>query len=180
LFFQPQDYTEHQKQIYAKLVSIMGDRLTIHMKAMNATPWAQQGPADGKPNQYMQALVKDLVTLHKVLSKYLSNDVLQGIVGQVVEIYNSRIEEELQNLPITSSAAKHRVLADVQFYVQELGMINDTDASNRLTLAVNNLNLKVPSTLRSTSPVNPARAVSPHVLGPQPAPSGNGPQPGSS
>lgn len=161
------DYKEHQNQIYAKLVSIMSDRLAIHMKAMHGTAWSQPSP-DGKPNAYMLALVKDLVTLHKVLSKYLSNEILQRIVGEVVEIYNARLEEEIGNLAVPSSAAKERLLADVQFYVQELGVVSDVvTVGNRLTIAVNNLKVQAagfPGFPRSSSPLN--RTSSPQVAPP--------------
>ncbi|KAI9023306.1 Vps54-like protein-domain-containing protein [Hyaloraphidium curvatum] len=155
------DYTEHQKQIYAKLVSIMSDRLAIHIKAMHATTWAQPAP-EGKPNAYMLGLVKDLVTLHRVLSKYLSEDILRQIVTQVADIYNQRLEEEIQNVPVTSSAGKDRLLADVQFYVTELGGVYDiAPASNRLTIAVNNKTVQSLGN-RSASPMSmPRRSQSP-------------------
>lgn len=91
-------------------------------------------------------------------------------MSQVVEIYNSRIEEEIQNLPITSSSAKDRVLSDIQFYIHELGTINDTDASNRLMVAVNNLKVQAPGASRSASPMNVNRSASPQVAAPAPPP----------
>lgn len=32
-----QDYQEHQNEIYAKLIAIMGDRLTYHIKSLNVS-----------------------------------------------------------------------------------------------------------------------------------------------
>ena len=33
------DYQEHQNEIHAKLVAIMGDRLSAHIKSLNAIRW---------------------------------------------------------------------------------------------------------------------------------------------
>jgi vacuolar protein sorting-associated protein 54 len=69
------DYQEHQHEIHSKLINIMGDRLSFHCKALKEVQWDMSGPGDGmpveSPNLYMQGLVRETVTLHKVLSKYL-------------------------------------------------------------------------------------------------------------
>ena len=69
------DYQEHQNEIHSKLINIMGDRLSFHCKALKEVQWDTSGPAEGvpaeSPNLYMQGLVRETVTLHKVLSKYL-------------------------------------------------------------------------------------------------------------
>lgn len=33
------DYLEHQYEVHAKLVSIMGDRLTSHIQSFKVSPW---------------------------------------------------------------------------------------------------------------------------------------------
>ena len=85
-----QDYQEHQQEIHAKLVAIMGDRLTAHCKTLlvseqvdalcfnltlpQTVDWNVR--RDGV-NDYMVVLVKETVTLHKVLSRYLQDTVLE-------------------------------------------------------------------------------------------------------
>jgi vacuolar protein sorting-associated protein 54 len=47
----------------------MGERLTAHLRSLQAVNWEIPG---AKPvNDYMELLVKETVTLHKVLSRYL-------------------------------------------------------------------------------------------------------------
>jgi vacuolar protein sorting-associated protein 54 len=47
----------------------MGERLTAHLRSLQAVNWEIPGV---KPvNDYMELLVKETVTLHKVLSRYL-------------------------------------------------------------------------------------------------------------
>ena len=70
------DYQEHQNEIHAKLIAIMNERLAAHCKSLSEIKWETiQGDAvPVGPNVYMQTLVKETVTLHKVLSKYLGGD----------------------------------------------------------------------------------------------------------
>lgn len=63
------DYQEHQNEIHAKLIAIMGERLSVHCKSLQEIHW--DVPPQQGPNAYVEQLVKETVTLHKVLSKYL-------------------------------------------------------------------------------------------------------------
>lgn len=66
------DYKNHQGEIHAKLVAIMNERFTAHVKAMQAIQWDEEDPQTGKnANMYMETLVTETVRLHKVLAKYL-------------------------------------------------------------------------------------------------------------
>ena len=71
-----QDYQEHQNEIHAKLIAIMGDRLSAHMRSLQAVKWDVPKEGGGV-NDYMELLVKETVTLHKVLSRYLSISVVE-------------------------------------------------------------------------------------------------------
>lgn len=71
------DYQEHQNEIHAKLIAIMGDRLAAHIKTLRAVQWDRPSPAGKQVNDYMELLVKETVTLHKVLSRYLASAVVE-------------------------------------------------------------------------------------------------------
>jgi vacuolar protein sorting-associated protein 54 len=70
------DYQEHQNEIHTKLIAIMGDRLTAHIKSLNGIRW-DVPPAKPGVNEYMELLVKETVTLSKVLSRYLASAVVE-------------------------------------------------------------------------------------------------------
>ena len=55
---------EHQNEIHAKLIAIMGDCITVHIKSLNAIRWDVPQAKPGV-NDYMELLVKETVTLHK-------------------------------------------------------------------------------------------------------------------
>lgn len=66
------DYQNHQSEIHAKLVAIMNERFTAHVKAMQSIKWDEEELQTGKnANMYMETLVTETVRLHKVLAKYL-------------------------------------------------------------------------------------------------------------
>jgi vacuolar protein sorting-associated protein 54 len=77
------DYQEHQNEIHAKLIAIMGDRLSAHIKSLNTIRWDAPAPKPGT-NEYMELLVKETVTLHKVLSRYLASAVVEVRRNQLV------------------------------------------------------------------------------------------------
>lgn len=90
-----QDYQEHQNEIHAKLIAIMGDRLTAHIRSLQVHILARVTSHDiciltsiqavrwdvpkegGVVNEYMEVLVKETVTLHKVLSRYLPSSIVE-------------------------------------------------------------------------------------------------------
>ncbi|KIJ10486.1 hypothetical protein PAXINDRAFT_86004 [Paxillus involutus ATCC 200175] len=70
------DFQEHQNEIHSKLIAIMGDRISAHVKSLQTVNWEITKQGDGV-NDYMELLVKETVTLHKVLSRYLSAPVVE-------------------------------------------------------------------------------------------------------
>lgn len=69
-----QDYQEHQNEIHGKLIAIMGDRLSAHCKSLVAVDWSVRRDT---VNAYMELLVKETMTLDKVLSRYLPDPVVE-------------------------------------------------------------------------------------------------------
>lgn len=109
------DYQEHQYEIHAKLVAIMGDRLAVHCAALQEIDWEAERDVKAGPNGYMQTLVKETATLHKVLYKYLPGSALETVMLQVLSAINSRLAEEYGKITAKSDAAKERILEDARF-----------------------------------------------------------------
>ena len=112
------DYQEHQYEIHAKLVAIMGDRLAVHCAALQEIDWEAD---EAGPHAYMQTLVKETATLHKVLYKYLPGSALETVMLQVLSAINSRLAEEYGKITVKSDAAKERILEDAKFMKSKFG-----------------------------------------------------------
>ncbi|KAG8884657.1 hypothetical protein FRB97_003713 [Tulasnella sp. 331] len=113
------DYQEHQNEIHSKLIAIMGDRLAVHCKALQEIQWDIPAPGSG-PNAYMEVLVKETVTLHKVLSKYLSGPTVELIMSQVFASVTHKLTEEYGKIELPSQEAKTRLLQDAKYLHDKL------------------------------------------------------------
>ncbi|KAI0815998.1 Vps54-like protein-domain-containing protein [Trametes gibbosa] len=111
------DYQEHQNEIHAKLIAIMGDRLTAHIRSLQVVRW--DVPKEGV-NEYMEVLVKETVTLHKVLSRYLPSSVVEFVMTQVFAAINHRLSEEYAKIELPSLEAKERLLLDARYLQEKL------------------------------------------------------------
>ncbi|KZP21190.1 hypothetical protein FIBSPDRAFT_520567 [Athelia psychrophila] len=102
----------------------MGDRLSIHIKALQAVDWA--GPKDASGvNGYMEILVKETVTLHKVLSRYLSIPVVEYVMTQVFAAMNHRLSEEYATIALPGPEAKDKMLADARYLHQKVSALKN-------------------------------------------------------
>ncbi|TIC03617.1 hypothetical protein E3Q18_00102 [Wallemia mellicola] len=122
------DYQEHQYEIHAKLVSILGDRLTAHSKALAATKFDRAKEEEKtKPNSYAEGLVKETATLHRVLNKYLLEATVQFVFKQVFDAINKRIGDYYQRLPIKTELGKEKLMTDARFLCARLNALQGID-----------------------------------------------------
>ncbi|KAJ7510150.1 Vps54-like protein-domain-containing protein [Mycena galericulata] len=185
------DYQEHQNEIHTKLIAIMGDRLSTHIKTFQAVDWS--APREGV-NAYMTVLVRETVTLHKVLSRHLTVAVVEDVMAQVFAAINHRLSEEYAKLVLPSEEARKGLLADARFLHQKLSELKNVGAPSGM------LEIQVPQTFnaKSNAGANANPSANPRLLAnrlrwnslapgsngnaspnPNPSPSVNGSGPGS-
>ncbi|KAI5124293.1 hypothetical protein M0805_008901 [Coniferiporia weirii] len=152
------DYQEHQQEIHSKLIAIMGDRLSAHCKTLQNVDWSLT--RDGV-NEYMTVLVKETVTLHKVLSRYLQEGVLEYIMTQVFAAINHRLSEEYGKIELPNQDAKDRMMRDARYLHQHFsGLKNVKSSAGMLETFVGEKQVPLPpgaqlSRVRSRSPAPP-------------------------
>ncbi|KAF6763954.1 retrograde transporter [Ephemerocybe angulata] len=121
------DYQEHQNEIHAKLIAIMGDRLTIHITALQAVDWKVSSP--GAPvNTYMVKLVEETTMLHKVLSRYLPLQIVELVMSEVLAAINHRLSEEFGKIELPDQQAKDRLLEDAKFLKTQFSTLKNVRA----------------------------------------------------
>jgi vacuolar protein sorting-associated protein 54 len=98
----------------------MGDRLSAHLRALAAVDWAAPAPAGRPVSDYMELLVKETVTLHKVLSRYLALPVVEYVMSQVFASITHRLAEAYGAIELPTADAKARLLADARFLHERL------------------------------------------------------------
>ncbi|CAE6420707.1 unnamed protein product [Rhizoctonia solani] len=144
------DFQEHQNEIYTKLISIMGDRLAVHCKSLQASSkseidWTSPN-SKPPPNAYMEVLVKETATLHKVLTRYLSEHASELIMSQVFAAINHRLSEEYGKIDLPSQEAKDRLLEDARYLHGRLSALPGVGGlSSMLETVVNDKRVVVPA-----------------------------------
>lgn len=125
------DFQEHQSEIHSKLISIMGDRTSAHVKSLQNVDWDR--PKQGESvNDYMELLVKETVTLHKVLSRYLTAPVVEYVMSQVFATINHRLSEEYSKIDLQSQEAKDRMLADAHYLHEKFSVLKNVGAPTNM------------------------------------------------
>ncbi|CEH16104.1 Vacuolar sorting protein VPS45 [Ceraceosorus bombacis] len=131
------DYQEHQNEIFAKLVAIMSDRLSVHCRGLSAIEWnAPLSSSPPEPSRSVQDLSKETATLHKVLSKYLQPTSVETVMGQVLSAIDKRVAEELAQVEISGSEGRERMREDVALLQRKLGTLKGVTWSNENLAAV--------------------------------------------
>ncbi|KAF2769739.1 Vps54-domain-containing protein [Teratosphaeria nubilosa] len=117
-------YQDHQSGIHEKLVEIMTSRSAIHVKTMLALPW-DSAEDDGKVAQYMETLTKETLTLHRVLSRHLSEFDVGLIMRRIFESYKEQWTAAFGNVQVSGEAAERRLLRDAEAFGGRLGKVDE-------------------------------------------------------
>ena len=100
-------YQEHQAGINDKLVDIMSGRATTHVSGMKKINWDSSSPGQAV-SPYMEILVKETTTLHKVLSKHLPDMTVQMIMDPIFSSYREQWGKAFHDVDVKTVAEKER------------------------------------------------------------------------
>ncbi|KAG0705085.1 Vps54-like protein-domain-containing protein [Suillus ampliporus] len=128
---QARDFQEHQSEIHSKLIAIMGDRTSAHVKSLQNVDWDRPKQGEGV-NDYMELLVKETVTLHRVLSRYLTAPVVEYVMSQVVAAINHRLSEEYSKIDLQNQEVKDRMLADAHYLHEKFSVLKNVGAPTNM------------------------------------------------
>ncbi|KAI8824862.1 Vps54-like protein-domain-containing protein [Fimicolochytrium jonesii] len=141
------DYKDHQSELYTKLISIMEEFCITQSERLQAIDWDNPDPALFSQTEGasvpMLEIVKQTVTLHKVLARYLPQETMKNVLLGVFKAYNQCIGDKLKNVDLFTGAGKNRLLIDVQHLIQKLSALDGVDGpGTALEVAVNNIKIK--------------------------------------
>ena len=100
-------YQEHQAGINDKLVDIMSGRASTHVNIMKKINWDSSPPGQSV-SPYMETLVKETTTLHRVLSKHLPEMTVRTIMDPVFSSYREQWGKAFHDLDVKTVAGKER------------------------------------------------------------------------
>ena len=97
---------EHQSGIHDKLVDIMTGRASSHINNMKKINW--DAPSNDAVNGYMETLVKETATLHKVLGRHLPDMTVQMVMGPVMANYKEQWGKAFNAIVLKTPGGKER------------------------------------------------------------------------
>ncbi|ORY19133.1 Vps54-like protein-domain-containing protein [Clohesyomyces aquaticus] len=113
---------DQQVSIHDKLIDIMSNRATVHVRNLKKIEWDNDTEQNISPN--METLTKETVTLHKVISKYLNEISVRMIMAPVFESYRDQVGKVFKEATIKTAPGKARILRDAQLFNSRLGQID--------------------------------------------------------
>ena len=125
------DFREHQFEIHAKLVSIMGDRVQVHSKAL-AQLDVHKCDSHLQP---MRDLVRETGTLHRVMTQYLQASVVQAISTRVFSDIDVRMAHAISAMDVRSSDAQKLIVSEVEHLNEKMQSIDSSWRGDKLTEA---------------------------------------------
>ncbi|KAL7945644.1 Vps54 domain-containing protein [Trichoderma barbatum] len=113
---------EHQDNIHQKLIEIMSGRAVNHAKSIRAINW-DSDTSEG-PHSYIEMLVKETTTLHRVLTKHLPETSIQVIMVPVFASYKNQLGDALRQAAVGTQAGQKRMIQDVDVFINKLQKID--------------------------------------------------------
>lgn len=115
---------DQQVSIHDKLIDIMSNRATVHVRNLKKIDWDADSERQVSPN--METLTKETTTLHKIIDKHLSEMSVRMIMVPVFESYRDQVGKAFADAVVRTPAGKARLLRDAQLFESKLGQIDGT------------------------------------------------------
>ncbi|KAI9722973.1 MAG: hypothetical protein M1812_001422 [Candelaria pacifica] len=116
-------YQDHQSAIHDKLVEIMSGRATTHVKSMRKVEWDEPPKDSLAASPYMETLVKETSTLHRVLSKHLPEMTVRMIMYPVFGSYKEQWGKAFREVMPKTARGKERMLRDAELFSTKLSKL---------------------------------------------------------
>ncbi|KAF2725149.1 Vps54-domain-containing protein [Polychaeton citri CBS 116435] len=132
-------YQDHQSGIHDKLVEIMTSRSTAHIKSftnLNFDSPAAGGLDAEKASPYMETLTKETLTLHRVLSRHLTEFDVSMIMRRIFEAYRDQWVKAFSEKDVDSSEGEKRMTRDAEVMEARLGKVKEFEVFGKDIIAV--------------------------------------------
>ncbi|CAO1601089.1 hypothetical protein XANCAGTX0491_004753 [Xanthoria calcicola] len=129
-------YQQHQDGVHEKFVEIMSARASAHVNAMKKINWDAPVKDAQAVNPYMETLIKETLTLHKVLSKFLPEMTIRMIMDPVFNSYREQLSKGFLDVEVKTSAGKSRMLHDIENLQSRMGKLEGSARFSEHLLSV--------------------------------------------
>ncbi|KAJ2747465.1 hypothetical protein GGI20_000454 [Coemansia sp. BCRC 34301] len=148
------DFANHQGELHRKLVTIMTDRADYHARMLSAAKWDDLDAQSQPPVPAMDALVKEVRKLHKVLKRYLPPSALRSVFAQIFAMYEEKLSAHYAKMRITSGEGKRQLMLNSQYLLRRLRALDPSlPVDWDLEVVVNNIDLVKPYQAAAVAPL---------------------------
>ncbi|EGW33547.1 uncharacterized protein SPAPADRAFT_151822, partial [Spathaspora passalidarum NRRL Y-27907] len=112
------NYKDHETELFSKVVTMMHDRTVMRCAGLPKINWSEPIKHPQQCHSYMEDLVKDTITVAKVLTKYLPELKSSLILSQIFDNYKRLFVESYctQLPPFKDINEKQNVLKDIDYF----------------------------------------------------------------
>ncbi|PIA15826.1 Vps54-domain-containing protein [Coemansia reversa NRRL 1564] len=155
------DFDNHRVELHHKLVAIMAERANYHARVLGAIRWDELGHSTQPPVPAVEALVKEVRKLHKVLRRYLPPSTLRTVFEQIFAMYEPKLTAQYRKLRISTNEGKRQLMLNSQLLVQRLRALDPSLSVDwDLEVVVNNIDLVRPYRPSASAPGSPIASAS--------------------
>ncbi|GMF07981.1 unnamed protein product [[Candida] boidinii] len=113
-------FQNHQNELFAKLVSMMSDRVAVHSNEIKTIDWSINLPQN-QVHRYMEILVKETLTISRVLQRYLPDLQYSLILSRIFEQYKRSLLDIYTQVKFKDSIEKAIMMKDIDYFREKLG-----------------------------------------------------------
>ncbi|RAO67171.1 uncharacterized protein BHQ10_003183 [Talaromyces amestolkiae] len=118
---------DHRSSIHNKLIDIMRSHATLYIRQMEKIKWDDEDEVQRNVSPHMETLTKEVLTLQRVLSKYLPALSVRMIVGRVFVSYKEQWSKAFNGATVRTEAGRARLLRDAELLEGKLDKIDGAE-----------------------------------------------------
>ncbi|KAG7693801.1 hypothetical protein KL950_005106 [Ogataea haglerorum] len=147
-------FHDHQVEIFDKLTTLMTDRINVHAVEIKSIDWSS--PLQHQQvHQYMETIVKETLTIARVLQRYLPEEQYARVLSSIFRGYEHSLIDIYTKIGLKDSVEKAVVMRDIDYFRDRLGEVTGYENSGqRIWECVNTLSTEEDSRMQAVMPNN--------------------------
>ncbi|KAF3484351.1 uncharacterized protein GIQ15_03675 [Arthroderma uncinatum] len=120
-------FQDHRSAIDDKLIDIMNSRANLYIREMEKIRWDDEDELQRNATPHIEMLTKEVLTLQRVLSKYLPALSVRSIFRRVFVSYREQWGNAFEGAAVQTEAGKARLLRDAELLETKLANIDGAE-----------------------------------------------------
>ncbi|KAG7835728.1 hypothetical protein KL942_005094 [Ogataea angusta] len=123
-------FHDHQEEIFDKLITLMTDRINVHAIEMKSINWSKLLQHQ-HVHQYMETIVKETLTIARVLQRYLPEEQYVRVLSSIFRGYEHSLIDIYTRIGFKDSVEKAVVMRDIDYFRDRLSEVTGYENSGQ-------------------------------------------------